>query len=98
MWRLGPRPIFATISTYKGIHKVHLRYFKLSENGKWLPSKNGVALNYDEWENFKSLINSIDLEYRRIVSQRIETIPVFDMSHIQQGNVQAFPSISKEES
>ena len=84
MWKLGSRPIFATVSTYKGVNKVHLRHYKLSAEGLWLPSKTGVALNSDEWENFKSLIDTIDLEYRRVNSQKIETIPILDINMIQQ--------------
>ena len=78
MWKLGSRPIFATISTYKGETKVHLRHFRLSEQGLWIPLKSGVALNANEWENFKSIINTIDTEYRKINSEYSETIQIPD--------------------
>ena len=84
MWKLGSRPIFVTLSTYKGVNKVHLRHYRLSAEGLWLPLKTGVALNFDEWENFKSLIDSIDMEYRRINSQQIETIPILDANFLEQ--------------
>jgi len=46
-----------------------------------------VALNSDEWEHFKSLINTIDMEYRRVNSKQIETIPILDIDMIQQKDV-----------
>ena len=72
-WRLSSGQIHAYVQTYKGVSKVHLRNFKLVESGKWLPTVKGVTLNWDEWENLKSLIQTIDLEFKKQLSQRIET-------------------------
>ena len=72
-WCLGSGEIYAYVQTYKGIPKVHLRNFRAVESGKRLPTVKGVTLKWDEWETLKSLVQTLDLEFRKQLSQRVET-------------------------
>ena len=95
-WKLGSRSIYASITIYNGVPKVHVRYHKEFVDGTSRPAKNGIALNFDEWEAFKSHVDSIDLELRRVQSQKIETLPVLDLSQFYRAENQGIPSVSHE--
>jgi len=73
-WRIGSGRIYAYVQSYKDELKVHLRNCQFVESGRCFPSKRGVALNFEEWESLKSLVQTIDSEFRRQLSQRKETI------------------------
>ena len=72
-WRLGSGQVHACIQSYKGVSKVHLRNFRMVRSGKWLPTVKGVTLDREEWEHLKSLVQVIDLEFRKQLSKRVET-------------------------
>ena len=72
-WRLDTGEVHASVRSYKGVTKVHLRNFKLVEPGEWIPTVKGVTLSWGEWEHLKSLVQTIDLEFRKRLSQRVET-------------------------
>ena len=96
MWKLGSRSTYASITVYEGVPKVHIRNHILLSDGTMKPTKKGVALNFDEWEAFKSVIESIDLAFRKVQSQQIETLPVLDQNMFNQGGAEAFPPVSTE--
>ena len=96
LWKLGSRSIYASISIYDGVPKVHLRQFIALKDGTMRATKKGVALNYDEWEAFKSILNDIDLDFRQVQTQQIETVPVLDLNMFNQGGAEAFPSVQTE--
>ena len=73
-WSLGSGQIHAYVQTYKDVPKVHLRHFKLVAPERGFPTQKGVTLNWDEWESLKSLISTIDLEFRKQLSKQIETV------------------------
>ena len=72
-WRIGSGQVYAYAQSYKDELKVHIRKFQIVESGKCFPTKKGVTLSFKEWEAFKSLVQTIDLEFRKQLSQRIET-------------------------
>lgn len=72
-WRLGSGQVYACVQTFKGVHKVHIRNFFQGDSGKLLATVKGVALGSEEWESLKSLIQTIDLEFKRRLTQQFET-------------------------
>ena len=72
-WCIGSGQVYAYVQSYKDISKVHLRNFCTVGSRKCYPTEKGVTLDFDEWEVFKSLIQTIDSEFRRQLSQRVET-------------------------
>ena len=72
-WSLGSGQVYAYVQSYEGETKVHLRDFLIAKSGKSFPTKKGVTLNIEEWEALKSLVQTIDLEFRKQSSQRVET-------------------------
>ena len=72
-WCIGSGQVYAYVQSYKDETKVHLRNFHIVESGKSFPTKKGVTLDIEEWEALKSLVQTIDLEFRKQLSQRIET-------------------------
>ena len=85
LWKLGSRSIYASISIFNGVPKVHLRQFIPLEDGTMRATKKGVAFNSDEWDTFISILNDIDLDFRQIQTQQIETEPVLDLNMFHQG-------------
>ena len=96
MWKLGSRSTYASITIYNGIPKVHLRQHITLSDGTMRPTKKGIALNFDEWEAFKSCLSNIDSEVRRVQSQQVVTEPVLDLNMFYQGGAEAFPTISSD--
>ena len=94
MWKLGSRSTYASITIYNGIPKVHLRQHIALSDGTMRPTKKGIALNFDEWEAFKSCLSNIDSELRRVQSQQVVTEPVLDLNRCHQGGSADFPTIS----
>ena len=69
-------------------------------NIKWWHNetyKKGIALNFDEWEAFKSCLSNIDSGVRRVQSQQVVTEPVLDLNMFYQGGAEAFPTISSDQ-
>ena len=52
-----------TVGSYKGTPNVSLReYFE--KNGKWLPTKKGITLSLDSWNEFKKIVDEVDAAIR----------------------------------
>ena len=64
--RIGSEQVYAYVQSYKNEIKIHLRNFLLVESGKCFATKKGVALNFEEWKALKSLVQTIDLEFRKL--------------------------------
>jgi len=72
-WCLGSGEVYACVQAYKGVPKVHLRSFGAVGSGGRLPTVRGVTLGWDEWETLGSLVQALDLEFRKQLSRRVET-------------------------
>ena len=94
-WSLGSGQVYAYVQSYKDETKVHLRNFLIVGSGKCYPTEKGVTLNFEEWEAFKSLIQTIDLEFRKQLSQRVETSEKHPPWHYGVGEI---PKVSSDES
>ena len=57
-WNVGARCIKASVKTYQGEVRVHLRHYAEDR----VPTKKGVALTAEEWQDVKLLIPNIDAE------------------------------------
>ena len=57
-WNVGARCIKASVKTYQGEVRVHLRHYAEDR----VPTKKGVALTAEEWKDVKLLIPNIDAE------------------------------------
>ena len=64
-WRTGSGQVHVYVQRYKDVTKVHIRNFKPTESGKMLPTVKGVTLDSNEWELFKTLIQTVDSEFKR---------------------------------
>ena len=61
MWSLGSRNILVTVSEYAGVVKVHVRHYDQdAASQKLVPTKKGVALTQDEWEDLKQHIIRVE--------------------------------------
>ena len=94
-WCIGSGQVYAYVQSYKDKTKVHLRNFHIVESGKCFPTKKGVTLNFEEWEDLKSLIQTIDLEFRKQLCQRVETSEKHPPWHYGVGEI---PKVSSNES
>ena len=56
---------------------VHICHYFEPSPGVWQPTKRGVALNTQEWENLKTYIQDIDQELRHQMTLRTERTPTF---------------------
>ena len=82
MWtqgkRSGEKALNVVVKEYEGQVLIHFRhYFKVSGEDRWYPSKKGVALTLEEWDNLNESIISIDAEVRRLrcKNEQIEPLP-----------------------
>lgn len=67
MWVLGGRGIYASVNTFKGDTKIHLRkYAKSPEDGTIHPTKTGITLNPSEWATLLDCMSIIDGEVKRL--------------------------------
>ena len=65
MWSLGPRNILVTVSEFAGVMKVHFRHYNQDPTSqKLVPTKKGVALTRDEWEDLKQHITRVEEHIR----------------------------------
>ena len=62
MFKIGEAETKVSVTVWKGALKVHLRKFWQSSfhRGKWYPSKQGIALTLQEWNDLKRQIQEID--------------------------------------
>ena len=61
MFKLGSRGIHVSVSDYRGYCKVNVRlYGTVPVSGKCFPTKTGICLSYDEWNDFKTQFVAID--------------------------------------
>ena len=72
-WQLGNN-MHACVQTYRSETKLHIRYFELDDESRWYPTKKGITLTWDEWENLSSIIAEINSEFRKQTGQRIESV------------------------
>jgi hypothetical protein len=48
------------IGEFKGKKLLHIRTWYTNEAGELAPTKKGVALSYDQFEKFKSVLGQVD--------------------------------------
>ena len=65
MIQLGASDKYISVSEWQGVTRIHIRtYFNNNGNagggGDLIPTKKGVALTIDEWEDLKAHIDHID--------------------------------------
>ena len=70
---LGTRPIYVSVELFQNTPRVHIRHYFEPSPGVWQPTKRGVALDSQEWENFKTYIQEIDQELNHQLTLR--TLP-----------------------
>ena len=82
MWTLGKRSgekaLNVLVKEYEGQVLIHFRhYFKASGQDRWYPTKKGVALTLEEWDNLIEAFVSIDAEVRRLrcKNEQIDPLP-----------------------
>ena len=80
MWTLGKRSgekaLNALVKEYEGQVLIHFRhYFKASGQDRWYPTKRGVALTLEEWDNLIEAIISIDAEVRHLRCKNEQSEP-----------------------
>ena len=71
MWILGKRSgekaLNVLVKEYEGQVLIHFwHYFKASGQDRWYPTKRGVALTLEEWDNSIEAFVIIDAEVRRL--------------------------------
>ena len=59
LFKLGPRGYRATVSNFKGKLRVHIQKYR-EENDRVVPTKDGIALNFEEWTNLTKVIKELD--------------------------------------
>ena len=82
MWTLGKRngenALKVVVKEYEGQVLIHLRhYFKAAGEDRWYPTKKGVALTLEEWDNLTESFVSIDAEVRRFrcKNSQVDQVP-----------------------
>ena len=60
--------IRATLSVYKGKDRVDLRVYYQVDNNEWRPTKKGINLSVDSWDDFKGLVRKVD----KAISERVK--------------------------
>lgn len=62
MFKIGDRETKISVTTWKGTVKVHFRKFFQSSFDRriFYPSKQGIALTLNEWEDLKKVISDVD--------------------------------------
>ena len=48
-------------SEYQGKKRIDIREFYEAEDGKWLPTKKGVSIREELFDEFKKLINKVKI-------------------------------------
>ena len=82
MWTLGKhsgeKALNVLVKEYEEQVLMHFRhYFKASGQNRWYPTKKGVALTLEEWDNLIEAFVSIDAEVRRLLckNEQIDPLP-----------------------
>ena len=73
-WRIGNGQMHACVQTYKSETKVHIRWFELGDDDMWFPTRRGITLFWEEWEDLISKISLINSEFRRQSGQLVESV------------------------
>ena len=62
MFKIGENETKISVTTWNGTVKVHFRKFYQSkfDSKKFYPSKQGIALTVEEWQDLKQLITEVD--------------------------------------
>ena len=71
MWSLGKRKgknaLNVVVKEYYGQVLIDFRhYFKVWEEDRWYPTKNSLALNLGEWDEFVESLVEIDAKVRQL--------------------------------
>lgn len=67
MYPLG-KDVFASVRTWKGIVKIHVRHYTAPINGKEgrrLPTQKGVAMDSQQFQNLLRVHKKLATDYRR---------------------------------
>jgi len=48
------------VSEFKGKNYANIRIFYEDDEGEWKPTKKGINLSMDNWQEFKELVEKID--------------------------------------
>ena len=82
VWNLrkcsGDKDFRVVVKEYEGQVLIHFRhYFKASGEVRWYPTKKGVTLTLEEWDNLNESFFSIDAEVRhlRCKNEQVDPVP-----------------------
>ena len=82
MWNLrkcsGDKDFRVVVKEYEGQVLIHFRhYFKASGEDRWYPTKKGVTLTLEEWDNLNESFVGIDAEVRclRCKNEQVDPVP-----------------------
>jgi len=50
-----------TVSEFKGFTYIHFRLFTEGKDGRHYPTKTGMTIRPNEWEDFKTAVNNMDI-------------------------------------
>ena len=76
--RSGEKALYVVVKEYKGQVLSHFQhYFKALEEDRWYPTKKGVTVTLEEWDNLNESFVNIDAEVRhlRCKNEQIEPLP-----------------------
>jgi len=52
--------VVATLSEFKGKQRIDIRIYYQDDNNESKPTKKGINLSLDDWQEFKDLIKKVD--------------------------------------
>eukprot|EP01083_Nonionella_stella_P026710 73579_1 len=64
-FKLGPKRR-VTVREFRSKTLIDIREYYMADDGAMRPGKKGISLTYDQWQDFKSYIDSIDVAVEKL--------------------------------
>ena len=75
MLQLANSDKYLCINEWQGATQIHIQNYFKSDSGQLIPTKKGIALTIEEWQELKMYISEIDVQIALLENSRSTEIP-----------------------
>ena len=75
MLQLATSDKYLCVNEWQGATRIHIRNYFKNDNSQLIPTKKGIALTVEEWQELKMYISEIDVQVALLENSRSTETP-----------------------
>ena len=75
MLQLANSDKYLCVNEWQGATRIHIRNYFKNDNNQLIPTKKGIALTVEEWQELKMYISEIDVQIALLENSRSAETP-----------------------